>query len=75
MAAAFLTIPEVARLLRVGERTAYSLARAGELAGAVRVGNQWRVSRSALDRWAEVGPHEQPRVRGTTTEKRRRGRA
>lgn len=52
MAPAFLTVPEVARLLRVGQRTVYSLARAGSLAGAVKVGNQWRVNRAVLGRWA-----------------------
>jgi excisionase family DNA binding protein len=36
-----LTIPEVARLLRIGQRTAYTLAREGKLP-AVRIGNQWR---------------------------------
>ena len=56
MATEFLTIPEVARLLRVGQRTAYALARAGELAGAVKVGNQWRVSRTVLGRWVEHRP-------------------
>lgn len=75
MAAAFLTIPEVARLLRVGERTAYSLARSGELAGAVRVGSQWRVSRAVLEGWTarsdRTGVHGRNR---TQTPHARRGR-
>lgn len=65
MATAFLTIPEVARLLRVGQRTAYSLARSGELVGAVRVGVQWRVSRAALQRWADAGARHGRRRKGS----------
>lgn len=52
--AEFLTIPEVAALLRIGERTTYDLARKGELVGAVKVGNQWRVDRRVLRQWAEA---------------------
>ena len=47
----FLTIPEAARLLRVAERTVYTLARRGELPGAVKVGNQWRIDRQTLMDW------------------------
>ncbi len=50
----FLTIPEVAQLLRVGEKTAYTLAREGKLP-AIRVGNQWRCSRKALEQWVAAG--------------------
>jgi excisionase family DNA binding protein len=70
MAAAFLTVPEVARLLRVGQRTVYSLARAGSLAGAVKVGNQWRVNRTALRQWAGALP-----IGGTQRTRSRRRRA
>ncbi len=58
MESEFLTIPEVAALLRVGRRTAYTLVREGKLP-AVRVGNQWRCSRKALEQWASAGgvPH------------------
>ena len=65
----FLTIPEVATLLRIGERTTYDLARQGKLGGAVKVGNQWRVDRKALRRWIErsgrarVGPPGAARAR------------
>jgi len=48
----FLTIPEAARLLRVAERTVYTLARRGDLPGAVKVGNQWRIDRETLMDWA-----------------------
>ncbi len=47
----FLTIPEAARLLRVAERTVYTLARRGDLPGAVKVGNQWRIDRETLMDW------------------------
>ena len=50
----FLTIPEVAKLLRIGTRTAYTLAREGKLPG-VRVGNQWRVPKKALEQWVKDG--------------------
>jgi excisionase family DNA binding protein len=49
----FLTIEEVAELLRLSERSVYNLARGGRLAGAVKVGNQWRVDRGALMAWVK----------------------
>lgn len=52
MTETFLTIPEAARLLRVAERTVYTLARRGDLPGAVKVGNQWRIDRETLMDWA-----------------------
>ena len=51
MSETFLTIPEAARLLRVAERTVYTLARRGDLPGAVKVGNQWRIDRETLMNW------------------------
>ena len=48
----FLTIEEAADLLRISPRSAYTLAREGRLAGAVKVGNQWRVSHAVLMNWA-----------------------
>ena len=48
----FLAIPEVAKLLRIGETTAYTLAREGKLP-AVREGNQ--CSKRALELWVEAG--------------------
>ena len=53
MSDVFLTIEEAAELLRVSPRSAYTLARKGELAGAVKVGNQWRVDRDALMAWVK----------------------
>ena len=55
----YLTIQEVAVLLRVGERTIYSLAREGRLP-AMKIGNQWRIARSVLAKWAEVGGEVPP---------------
>ena len=52
-----LTIPEVAKLLRIGQKTAYVLAREGKLP-AVRVGNQWRVPKAKLMAWIEAGGHD-----------------
>ncbi len=54
----YLTIPEVALLLRIGQKTAYALAREGKLP-AIRVGNQWRCSKKSLEQWASAGgvPH------------------
>lgn len=39
-----VSIEVAARMLGIGRRTAYELARRGELPGAVRVGGRWRVS-------------------------------
>lgn len=56
----FLTIPEVAVLLRIAERTAYKLAREGKLVGAAKVGNQWRVHREELLAWLKAGGQAAP---------------
>ena len=59
----FLTIEEAADLLRISPRSAYTLARESRLAGAVKVGNQWRVDRDALMAWVkeEGVPENDPR--------------
>ena len=57
----FLTIPEVAKLLRLSERSVYNLAQRGELPGAVKFGRQWRVSRDKLLEGVET----KEKVRGT----------
>ena len=49
-----MTIPEAAAMLRVAERTLYSLAREGRFP-AMKVGNQWRVDREALKEWGRTG--------------------
>ena len=47
-----LTLPEVAQLLKVAEKTAYSMAQKG-LLPAFKVGGQWRFKRADLDQWIE----------------------
>ena len=51
-----LTIPEVASLLKVAEKTVYGLAQKGDLQ-AFKVGGQWRFRRTAIDTWIEVKTH------------------
>ncbi len=55
LAADFITIKQVCDLLKIAERTAYDLCRAGKLPGAAKVGNQWRVNRLKLMDWLEAG--------------------
>ena len=60
----FLTVVEAAELLRIAERTAYKLVRDGRLP-AVKVGNQWRIERRALEAWiAKGGDRETDEARG-----------
>lgn len=47
----FLSVPETATLLRIGERTTYKLVRRGELP-ALKLGGQWRIHRPTLLAWA-----------------------
>ena len=57
----YLTIKEVCELLKLGERTAYHLCRTGRLAGAAKVGSQWRVNSVLLAGWlAKGGQAENP---------------
>ncbi len=49
-----LTLAEAAALLRIGERTAYDLARQGRLPAA-KVGSQWRIRLRDLERWLDRG--------------------
>ena len=45
-----LTIREVAALLKIGEKTAYTMAQSGELPG-FKVRGQWRFRRCDIDAW------------------------
>ncbi len=54
-----LTIREVTALLKIGEKSAYTMAQSGELSG-FEVRSQWRFRRVELDRWID----EQPRGGG-----------
>lgn len=47
-----LNIKEVAALLRVAEKTAYTLAQTGELPG-FKVGGQWRFRRRDIESWID----------------------
>lgn len=50
-----LTIKEVAALLKLAEKTVYSMAQQGEIP-AFKVRGQWRIRRSELDRWIDKQP-------------------
>lgn len=47
-----LTLPEVAQLLKVAEKTVYTMAQRGQLP-AFKVRGQWRFRRADLDHWIE----------------------
>ena len=51
----FITIKQVCDLLQLGERTVYDLCRQGKLAGAAKIGGQWRVDRTKLLDWLADG--------------------
>jgi excisionase family DNA binding protein len=51
-----LKIKDVAALLKVGEKTVYSMAQTGELP-AFKVRGQWRFSRKDIDAWIEQQKH------------------
>ena len=71
MADEILTIREVAALLKVGEKTTYTMAQSGELPG-FKVRGQWRFRRSDIDAWihervgkqAEAGDTPDPKPDG-----------
>jgi len=47
-----LKLKDVAALLKVGDKTVYSMAQTGELP-AFKVRGQWRFSRKDIDAWIE----------------------
>ena len=51
-----LKIKNVAALLKVGEKTIYTMAQSGELP-AFKVRGQWRFSRKDIDAWIEQQKH------------------
>lgn len=51
-----LTLPEVAQLLKVAEKTVYTMAQKGGLP-AFKVGGQWRFRRADLDNWIDARTH------------------
>lgn len=54
-----MKLRDVAALLKVGEKTVYSMAQAGELP-AFKVRGQWRFSRGDIDKWIEQQKNSQP---------------
>jgi excisionase family DNA binding protein len=58
-----LTIKEVAALLKLAEKTVYSMAQQGELP-AFKVRGQWRIRRSELDRWIDEQPRGKANAQG-----------
>lgn len=47
-----LTLPEVAVLLKVAEKTVYTMARSAQIP-AFKVRGQWRFKHDDIDRWIE----------------------
>lgn len=47
-----LTLPEIAVLLKVAEKTVYTMAQKAQLP-AFKVRGQWRFKRADIDRWIE----------------------
>jgi excisionase family DNA binding protein len=47
-----LTLPEVAQLLKVAEKTVYTMAQKGQLP-AFKVRGQWRFTRIDIHHWIE----------------------
>ncbi len=47
-----LTIRDVAALLKLADKTVYSMAQQGEIP-AFKVRGQWRIRRTDLDRWVD----------------------
>ena len=47
-----LTLPEIAHLLKVAEKTVYTMAQRGEIP-AFKVRGQWRFKRVDIDSWIE----------------------
>ena len=47
-----LTVPEVAKLLKVADKTVYTMAQQGEIP-CFKVRGQWRFRRTDLDGWIE----------------------
>ena len=61
-----LKIKDIAALLKVGEKTVYSMAQTGELP-AFKVRGQWRFSRKDIDAWIERQKQAIQRIEAITT--------
>ena len=64
-----LTVPEVARLLRIDRNTAYELIKSGALYGA-RIGHLLRVPRAEVERFLSRGDGEVGPADGTSAQGR-----
>jgi len=58
-----LTILEVAKYLKIAERTVYRLAAAKKIP-AFKVGGAWRFSRTEIDQWIKKQSSEVPSTGG-----------
>jgi excisionase family DNA binding protein len=52
MTDSILTLPEVAILLKVAEKTVYTMAQTGQIP-AFKVRGQWRFKHDDIDRWID----------------------
>jgi excisionase family DNA binding protein len=57
-----MTIPEVAKYLKVAERTLYRLAADGKIP-AFKVGGAWRFTRADIERWISAQTSGAPQGR------------
>jgi excisionase family DNA binding protein len=55
MADEVLTIKEAAALLKLAEKTVYTMAQSGEIP-AFKIRGQWRITRSEFERWLDAQP-------------------
>jgi excisionase family DNA binding protein len=56
-----LTVQEIAILLKLADKTVYSMAQVGELP-AFKVRGQWRIRRVDFDAWMERQARNRPRT-------------
>lgn len=59
----YLTLKEVAELLKLSEKTIYRLAQQGEIP-AFKVGGSWRFRASDIDQWVAKQIDDQKPARG-----------
>ena len=65
-----MTIDELAAYLKLSKSSLYHFARAGKVPG-VKIGQQWRFQKSAIDEWMRTGTMpQQPAAPGKNTAKR-----
>ncbi len=64
-----MTIDELAAYLKLSKSSLYQFARAGKVPG-VKIGEQWRFQKSAIDEWMRSGAAS--KTRGANSNKNRR---